>query len=497
MKVPLRTKLVYRQLSTDRLLIYTVRKSSVSTNESNAMVANSMHRSFTEGPVGPTLAVMTSKMFFGAAALILFGTVDAYFISLLGTTHLAAASFIFPVCTTVANLSVGFSIATTAIVAKALGGGDYVLARRITVGSLFLCCVTAAILAALGFLTLEPLFRLLGATAETIELIASYMHTWYLGSGVIFAAVVGNGALRATGDSLTPSIIMVFSGLLNAGLDPLLIFGWWIIPPMGIQGAAIATVVSWGLSLIAIVLLLTFQKKLLGISLIIFHTMFDSWKQILIFGLPAAVSSMLMPMSIGIITAIVADYGSAAVAGYGVGIRIEALAVLIPLSLTLTLSPFLSQNVGARTTHRIEQAIMQCFKFSLIWQFLVYIILALASDSIARLFSNDLEVQAVIKQFVWIVPLSYGCYGVILLTATSLNALHEPLLAAGSSLLHLFLFYLPLAKLGAWLYGLQGLLVGLACANIIASFVLYIVIRKVLSKRFRTYAECHHISIYN
>jgi Na+-driven multidrug efflux pump len=183
---------------------------------------------------------------------------------------------------------------------------------------------------------------------------------------------------------------------------------------------------------------------------------------------------MLTPIAMAILTALIAVHGNAAVAGFGVGTRIESIASMVVLALSMTLPPFISQNFGAQQMDRVEEAYKSVIKFVMMWQLLVYVILALAAGYIALAFGkDDPEVMQVIKLFIWTLPLGYGLQGIIILSNSSFNAMHKPMSALVLSIVRLFIFYLPFAYLGSIWFGLEGLFVGALIGNIFTAAIAY------------------------
>ena len=426
--------------------------------------------SLTKDDIQPTLVAMTLPMLVGMITLMTFNLVDTFFISMLGTVQLAAISFTFPVSFTLISLSIGLSIGTSAVIAKALGGGNLTEARTDGQVALWLSAVLVAVLAVLGYVFTGPLFTALGADADTLSYIRQYMDIWFCGAVLLVLPMVGNAVLRASGDTKTPSLIMACSGLVNAVLDPILIFGLGPLPAMGMHGAAIATVISW-LFGSALILYLLVKRGLIATGWIKPVLLLSICRKILRIGLPAAGANMLTPLAMGVLTAIMASYGAAAVAAFGVGARLESIACLVVLALSMTLPPFVSQNYGAGLMSRVQQAYRLCARFVMLWQFGIYILLALLAYPVATLFSDEPEVIRILCQFIWIVPLAYGLQGITILTNSSFNALHQPGSALVLSLIRLFVFYVPLAWLGGKLYGVTGLFIGCVVANIFTAAV--------------------------
>lgn len=436
----------------------------------------------TQGDIRQILTGMTVPVLFGMITLMSFNLVDTFFISMLGTHELAAVSFTFPVTFTVISLAIGLGIGTSAVIAKAHGSGNSQMARADGLAALWLSAYLVAALSLLGYLLIDPLFRLLGATDETLPFIHDYMSWWFAGSVLLITPMIGNSVLRAAGDTKTPSILMAGSGLINAILDPILIFGWGPVPAMGVEGASIASVISWTVSFSLIIYLIVVKRKLIDAGHQPLGEFLTISRRILQIGLPAAGANMLTPLAMSILTAVMAGYGAHAVAAFGVGARIESIACLVVLALSMTLPPFVSQNLGGRRLDRIAAGYQLCIRFVLQWQFAVYLLLALLAPVIAHLFSTEPAVERLICWFIWILPLGYGLQGIVILTNSSFNALHLPMQALQMSVIRLFVFYVPLAWLGGQLFGVLGVFAGGLLANcFIAAIALTLFKRQLAS----------------
>jgi Na+-driven multidrug efflux pump len=199
-------------------------------------------------------------------------------------------------------------------------------------------------------------------------------------------------------------------------------------------------------------------------------------------GIPAAGANMMTPIAAGIMTAIAASFGDTTVAAFGVGARIEPIATLLVLAMSSSLPPLISQNYGAKRLDRVQDAYRLSIRFILGWQLLIYLVLALCAGYIAKIFSDDPDVIESIKLFIWIMPLGYGMQGVIILTNSSLNALHKPLSALYLSIARFFIFYVPLAYLGSIYFGLFGFFVGAVIGNILMAVISWRTINREILK---------------
>jgi putative MATE family efflux protein len=434
-------------------------------------------------PIGNTLKSMTLPMLVGMVMMMSFGLVDTYFIGLLGTDELAAISFTFPVTFTLISLHIGLGIGTSAVIARFLGNNSHSEAQLSGTGALMLAFALAAILAIIGVLTIDPIFTLIGANERLLGYIDEYMVVWYAAGVFLAMPMVGNSILRASGDTKTPSFVMAGGGLVNVILDPILIFGWGPIPALGMQGAALATLIAWAVGLFYILYLLAIKRQLILPRLLSMAELKRCSGGILKIGLPAAGANMLTPVASGILTSVVAGYGPAAVAAWGVGGRLESIASIVILALSMSLPPFISQNFGANNLSRVSKAYQLSVRFVVIWQLFVFGAFYFLSGLLARIFSSEPEVIALIQAYLMIVPLGYGVQGIVILTNSSFNAMHLPMSALLMSVLRLFVFFVPISYLGSYLFDLKGMFWAGIVANILTATIAYTWFSRALIKR--------------
>ncbi len=440
----------------------------------------------TQGPVVKKLVSLTIPMVFGMLSMVVFNLVDTFFVSRLGTEELAAMGFTFPVVMFILSIALGFGVATASVVSRAIGGGDYHRVRRLTTDSLGISLFVVVIFSLLGLFSMDWLFGLLGAKGRILVLVKQYMYIWYLGAAFVVIPMVGNNAIRACGDTLFPSLIMIISTLINIILDPLMIFGLGGFPRWELKGAAIATVIARGAAMIFSLLILHFKEKILDFALPPIKELIDSVKQIFYIGIPSAASRLLMPVTMAVVMRLVAGFGPCAVAAFGVAIKIEMFIFLVIMALATALIPFVGQNWGAKNFSRVKLAVKKANAFSLWWglgSFAAFLALAVP---LGRLFAKEIEVARYITWYLWIIPISYGLRSCTFLIASVFNAINKPLAAIGLNLVRMLIFYIPLAVIGSRLGGLLGLFAGLSLANLGAG-ALSIVIVSLFFKRSRSF----------
>lgn len=416
---------------------------------------------------------MAFPMMVGIAAVIFFNIVDTFWVGQLGGDELAAMAFTFPVVMVVSNLTIGLSIGATAAIARAIGEGRREKVRRLTTHALILAVLIVVAVCAVGLATFEPLFLALGASEDTLGLIGEYMIPWYWGVGLLVVPMLGNGAIRATGDMKTPAIVMMCAGFVNAALDPLLIFGWGPVPSLGLTGAAIATIASYAIAMVVMSYILARRYKMIAFEVPKWMELRDSWREILRVGIPAAGTNLLTPLAAGAITRIVSSHGDTAVAAYGVGTRIESLSMIGVFAMTAAITTFVGQNHGARNGQRVMDTFYFVSKGSVVWGGAVALLLYFVAHPIARIFNDDAEIIEQTVLYLRVVPLSYVGFGVAILVASMFNALNMPLKATALAALRLVALAVPLAWLGSTLFGLVGLFGGIVAANVIMGAVAF------------------------
>lgn len=425
----------------------------------------------TQKPVLLTLFAMAVPMLGGTFAMNAFNLTDTWFVAQLGTLPLAAMGFSFPVVMFLVSITRGLGTGATAVVSHALGRHDDESAKRITTHTLILAALVVVCVSTGGLLTIKPVFTMLGAEPVVLPLIREYMTIWYLGVVFMVFPMMAGDIIRATGDTISPSLIMVISSVLNMILDPIMIFGWFGFPPMGIRGAALATLLSRAVSCFAVLWILVHRHHLLTLKIPSWRTMLASWQEVLNIGLPSSFSNILIPISGAVITRIVAQYGETAVAACGAASRIEMFAFMIPMTLGVSLVPFVGQNYGANRLDRVKDGQRYSYGFAFLFGIVIAIAFVIFSGHLARLFSQDQAVIAVLTRYLSIIPLGYGMMEIHRYSGFFLNGIKKPLHSTGVNVMRILGLLIPFSFLGGEFFGIEGIFWGRMMADIIAGCV--------------------------
>ena len=426
--------------------------------------------------VTPSLArqlfQQTWPMLFGVLSLMSFQLVDSAFIGQLGVLPLAAQGFTQPIQMIIIGLQVGLGIATTAVISKALGENKFRYAKQlgglvVTIGS-----VGIALFGLIIYGLRNPILNLLSAPETILPIVNSYWIYWLLSAWCGALLYFFYSLCRANGNTILPGSMMMVTSLLNIALDPLFIFTF----DLGINGAAIATLISFSIGLMVVMPKVS-AKGWINFDWSDLNIRRSIGSLTNIMG-PAMVSQLLPPVSSMLATKLLASFGTTAVAAWAIGSRYEFFAIVGVLALTMSMPPMVGRLLGAKQYDDIKKLTTIAIRFILLFQLLVAFITFLAANGLANLMTSDQSVTHILHWHLTIVPLSLGSLGVCMLMVSLSNAIGRSYSALWISALRLFVFFLPCLWLGSQLGGIEGLFIGALLGNLLAGLNAWLIFRK-------------------
>ena len=419
---------------------------------------------FVEGSVHYQLSRLTGFMLLGFVAVMGANLVETLYIGSVGTIELAALGFTFPVVMSLQGVTMGLGIGASSVVSRSIGGNAVQPAKILITHSFILVIFFAVILSGSLYALLDTLFVLLGAGDQVLPLAIGYMQIWLLGFPLFAISMVGSSLMRAAGDAVKPSFLIFIFGV--AGM-----------PALGLEGAAIAFVFA---RLVSFVL---FSYYFYKDDLFIFRLQgfWRSCKDILHVGLPAILANLISPVSMSVITRLLAGHGAVVIAGMSVASRIETMLGMVMWALSMSVAPFIGQNWGARKYLRVRLALKLSNLFALIWGSFSYCILLLLGPYLISLVNSDPEVVAVAGVYLMIVPLGMGLMGVVAISTSSFNALGKPAPPLIISALQMLLLSIPFALVGDSLFGYRGIFMGSVLAVLVSASICFIWLRRTIS----------------
>jgi len=293
-----------------------------------------------------------------------------------------------------------------------------------------------------------------------------------IGAFTIFFSFFLNSSLRGAGDAITPAKIMMLATVINIGLDPIMIFGLLGFPCLGVAGSALATVIARGVG-VAILFWLFFSKRsVLHLSLKHMKLNFNIMGRIIKIGIFGSMEGLIRNISGLVLMRIIALFGTNAVAAFGIGMRLQMLAMMPGFGFANAAAILVGQNLGAEKPERAEKSAWLATGFYEIFLVVMGVIFFVFPRSIIGIFNNYPEVMSIGSIFLRFFAATLVFTGLAIVLGRTLNGSGDtisPMFITGISL---FVFQIPLAILLSKSYGIIGVWVAIATANIIQSLVM-------------------------
>jgi len=336
---------------------------------------------------------------------------DMYFLGKIGSSEVAALTFVDPIITAIMNMGLGLSVPMIAMVSQNIGAKMYEEAKKSIGNLLSVALLTSVVIAVFGLIFSTKILELLRLKGELLHLGSSYLKVVLLGTIFTFINTCYISIKQAEGDSIRPLYMNVFSLILNLLLNPVFIFQM----NMGIIGAALATILSKGL-LALYGMWDVFTGSGLKIRREHITITKSEFKKILAIGLPAIITKMASPVGNMLINSHAVAYGPALLASVGLGNKINSILFSQNTSLCAAMTTITGQNLGNNNPERVREAVKKMTILSVILGVIGTFVILYFSDGIVRTFSSDTEVIATTKEFLKItVPtvFMWGVYQII------------------------------------------------------------------------------------
>ncbi len=413
-------------------------------------------------------------------ALISTGIVDTIYLGRLedparpdlAIMALAAITFGFPISFIGNSANIGLGAGTMSAVSRALGQGDIEKSRRHAASAILLGLCVMSVLVTFMLLIAPFALPFAGARGEVAVMAYEYLLIVMPGLVLVSVASMSNNILRAGGEALLPSSIMILGALINIGLNPFLIYGWGPFPRLELQGAALSTFIGNAIAAGYGFYLVFRHRKAVDFVGMTFLSMKRAWSVIGKVGVPAAGTNIIVPVATFAAVAIIGNVlGEVDVAAFGVASRAELISVGLLYALSACIGAITGRNGGAGKTDRVREAFRVCYMICLVWGTGLAVLLALFAPQIASVFTSDDVLIAKIIPYFYIVPVTVFAYGFVFVSAAGLNALGRPMFGLIYTIIRSLILYIGLIAIGVWTAGLVGAFVGVAFANIVSGLI--------------------------
>lgn len=420
-------------------------------NQPNAKLSERRSRLLTQ-PVTKVLFDLSWPMTLGLFSVIAINVTDTFYIGRLGGEELAAIGFCFPVIFGMSAIAIGMSNGGAAVVSRAIGAGQERRSQALITSTLLFTSAFALLLAVLMLQVSDSVFLALGAPEALLFYINQFMTVWYWGLPLLVTPIVMNGLMRSTGEAKVPSLLMVLAAIINAAISPVIIFGFFGFPALGMAGAAISTLAARAVIIVLGIIWLV-RGRLITVSAETIRTFIPCIAQVLKYGAPAFLAQLASPIGSAVATRLLANAGPEAVAGFAVGARIEALILIPFFALQTGITPFVGQNVGAQADTRLRLAERDVWRFSLLWGGFGAFLLFAFGGTMTGAFTNDPGIIATSDAYLEAIATGLWGAGLLIAAVGIFNPLGYPNLALGANALRFVGLYAGLALLGVGVLG--------------------------------------------
>ena len=401
----------------------------------------------------------------------LYNLVNAFWVAKLGYQAIAAVTVAFPFFVICTALAVGTGVGVNALTSRRFGERDVEGANQAVGQTFFLSIIIGVVLLVLTNVFPGVILRLCGITPDIMDLGTQYLSVFGWGIPFFIFSILCRNIFAASGDTLRPMIFAIISQVVNAILDPFLIFGWGFFPEMGVGGAALATVISVFIG--AILPLWFILRKKTAYDIHLRHCMpkITVIKDIYRVGFP----SMLLESTEGVVFAIfnnvAAGFGSVTLAALGIAGRLIDLVFMPVIGTSHGLLPIVGFSFGAKQWDRLWRSV----KITLIWLTgilaVLFVLLEIFAPQVIRLFNSDPELLRIAIPGMRIVLASMVIWGVPILIVTTFQGLSKGKDAMVLSLVRQFIFFVPGLFLFTHLWGMTGMWISLPVSDVLGGAV--------------------------
>jgi putative MATE family efflux protein len=345
------------------------------------------------GPIVPTMLRLALPTIVVLVVQTLVGVAETYFVSFLGTDALAGVALVFPVLMLMQMMSNGgIGGGVSSAVARALGANRAGDAQALVWHAMVLAC-GLGLMFTVGAIAGGPaLYRAMGGTGGTLTAALTYSNMVFASSVPLWVVALLSSALRGAGDVKTPARITLAGAVLLIVMSPALIFGWGPLPRLGIAGAGAAVVIYYVLA--AVMLIGYMRSKRSPLKLTIVRPDGRLFGEILGVGLPSAVGTVQVNLTVACVTGVVGLFGADAIAGYGIASRLDYLQIPLLFGLGTAVVTMVGINVGAEQIHRARRIAWTGAVLALCFTEALGIFVTVFPRAWLGLFTDDLDVLA-------------------------------------------------------------------------------------------------------
>lgn len=305
-----------------------------------------------EGPILTSLITLAVPIVLANILQAGYQLTDAFWVGRLGSAAVAAVSVSFPIMFLSIALGMGLAIAGSTLIAQYFGAKNHAMVNHVAAQTLLMIAIVSVVLSVIGYLLAPTLLHLMGVAPDVYGGALGFMRVSFAGLLFNFLFFMFQSIMRGTGETILPVYIVLGTVILNFALDPLFIFGYGAIPPLGVMGAALATLGTQTIAAIIGLSVLFGGKYGIHLSWQDFTPDFAYMRRAFFLGLPASVEQSARALSLTVMTFLIASFGTLTVAAYGVGGNVLQVVLIPGMGISMAISVLVGQNIGAGNLDR-------------------------------------------------------------------------------------------------------------------------------------------------
>ena len=412
-------------------------------------------------PIRKLLISMSLPMMASMLVQALYNIVDSIFVARVSEAALTAVSISFPIQNLMIAFGVGIGVGVNALLSKSLGEGDQPRAQRIALQGIFIEVICCAIFILVGIFAMDLFFRGQTADAEIIALGKDYLSICCIFSVGLFAQLIFERLLQATGRTVLSMISQCAGALINIIFDPILIFGvsWLGIPAMGVTGAAIATVFGQIVGGIVAIVLNVRRNRELDLRFRGFRPDGKLCGGILFIGIPSAIMGSIgsfMTYGVNKILFAFEEVGKTAAAVFGVYFKLQSFVFMPVFGLNNGMVPIVSYNYGAKRPDRITQTIRLSAIYAVAIMAAGVAVVQLIPDKLLLLFDASEQMLTIGVPALRIISTCFVFAGFSIVCSSVFQALGNSIFSMIMSITRQLAVLLPAACILAHAFGLHA-----------------------------------------
>lgn len=438
-------------------------------------------------PVRKLLISMSLPMMASMLVQALYNIVDSIFVSRVSEAALTAVSISFPIQNLMISLGVGIGVGVNALLSKSLGEGNQKHAQRIALQGIFIELICCLIFILIGFFAMDVFFRGQTNDAEIIALGKDYLSICCIFSVGLFAQLIFERLLQATGRTMLSMISQCTGAITNILCDPLLIFGVPAlgIPAMGVTGAAIATVFGQIVGGIVAIVLNVRKNKELHFAVRGFRVEGKVCGSILYIGIPSAIMGSIgsfMTYGINKILFAFGEIGKTAAAVFGIYFKLQSFVFMPVFGLNNGMVPIVSFNYGARRADRILQTVRLSAIYAVSIMVVGMAVVQLIPGQLLLLFDASEHMLRIGVPALRIISLCFVFAGFTIVCSSVFQALGNSFFSMIMSITRQLAVLLPAAYVLAHTIGLEAVWYAFPIAEVFCLVIAVIMLRHTYSK---------------